>query len=160
MRRSIIVKLLTVIAVAMVFGIGSFVYAQVNHRPLDPLTAEEAEDWGARNIRLEMATGESKISEEQAIEAAKAQNPALAQASSVKARYVNVQPTDGTIMEWNGNRWIIQFKGVHILGAGNMYGANSDAGAWYFDIYYIIVNGEDGSCVGGFSGPGKREQSN
>jgi len=169
MRRSLLVKLIAMIALSIVIGVGIFIHAQVGQSPvanaqvgqsLSPLDSEEARDWGKNGLKLDMPTSESKLSEEQAIKAALVLCPGYDKASSVKARYVKIQPADGSVTSWNGNRWIIGFKGIHQLASGgHMYGDDGSAGEWYFDTFYVILNADDGSWVGGFSGTGKRENA-
>lgn len=169
MRRAPLVKLIAALALTIVIGMGVLIHAQVSPSPvanaqlgqrLEPLDAEEAKDWGKHNLKLEMATSESKLTEEQAIEAALALYPDYAKASSIKARYVRVKPTDGANTSWNGNRWIIAFKGIYEMASGgDMYGDDGSTGRWYFDTYYLILNADDGADMGGFSGTGKREKS-
>lgn len=169
MRRSLLVKLIAAIALGIVIGVGVLIHAQVSPSPIAnaqvgqsllPLDAEEAKDWGKNNLKLEMPTSESKLTEEQAIKAALALFPDYAKASSIKARYVKILPADGAVTSWNGNRWIIGFKGIHEMASGgDMYGDDGSAGRWYFDTFYVILNADDGSDMGGFSGAGKREKS-
>jgi|GEM_PF-2451991 len=152
MKRIIILGLLVLAFLGIVAVVNAQIVPSLMSGKRVSLDAEETRDWRSNGIEPVAAASQPDISREKAVGIAKGFAQGLDKATEVNAHYVKLDK--GTVFD--GDHWIITFKGVQIPAAGGHPDGVNDDRQMYFDTYNVVIDSKSGKAILGFSGPGKQ----